>query len=120
MNPALSKESSATLCKKNDGAFIRVTAILMVIQRPPTAKGTCFITLEDEFGSIDVILHSKTFEKYRDVILQSRILQISGRVQVSGAAHTIIVNEVIVPKTTRAIKARNVYHGMHPRDLKLF
>jgi DNA polymerase III alpha subunit len=118
-NPHLSPSTSATLHSAADGTLLRVSGILMVIQRPPTAKGTCFITLEDEFGSMDVILRSEIFERYRDIISNSRILQLSGRVQVGGTAHTLMVDHVEAPALTHHIRGKNVYHGMHPRELKM-
>jgi error-prone DNA polymerase len=118
-HPRLPKATSQTLRETRADQYLTVVGILMVIQRPPTAKGTCFITLEDEFGSMDVILRPKVFEEFRSVISSSRVLQLSGRVQVAGEAHTMMITHVMVPDLSHSIRAKNVYHGMHPRELKM-
>jgi len=118
-NPKLPRATSETLRQARNGYTLTLSGILMVIQRPPTAKGTCFLTLEDEFGSIDAVLSSEVFERDRNTISNHRILQLTGRVQVAGTAHTLRVSRVNAPQLTHSIRGKNVYHGMHPRELKM-
>jgi len=118
-NPKLPRATSETLRRALNGRTLTLSGIMMVIQRPPTAKGTCFLTLEDEFGSIDAVLSSEVFERDRNTISNHRILQLTGRVQVAGTAHTLRVSRVSAPPLTHSIRGKNVYHGMHPRELKM-
>ncbi|HLM65943.1 MAG TPA: OB-fold nucleic acid binding domain-containing protein, partial [Longimicrobium sp.] len=60
----------------------RVTAAGMVIvrQRPGTAKGFVFVGLEDETGRVDVIVTPQLYEKEREIINRSGILAVRGRI----------------------------------------
>lgn len=67
-----------------NGAGISVAGLVLVRQRPGTASGVVFITLEDETGIANLILWSRTFEKYRKVARLSTTLIATGRVQREG------------------------------------
>ena len=54
-------------------------------QRPPTANGTLFITLEDETGVINLVVWSKTFARWKTPLLASRLLAVEGIWQRSSA-----------------------------------
>lgn len=74
-----------------NGSQVRVAGLPIVRQRPSTAKGVCFITLEDETNTINLIAFETIFEKYRKQILQSKLLMVSGRLQhESGVTHVIV------------------------------
>ncbi|MBD3629999.1 error-prone DNA polymerase [Cyclobacterium sp.] len=79
------------LGKMKDGAFVKVCGLITVRQRPGTAKGVLFITIEDETGFANLVVWAKTFEKYRSVILQSRLLMVSGKLQVEGEVIHVVV-----------------------------
>ena len=53
------------------------------LQRPGTAKGTLFATLEDETGSINVIIWARTQETFRQVILTSKLMLVKGTVELN-------------------------------------
>lgn len=61
--------------------IVRVAGMVIVRQRPGTAKGMCFITLEDETGIGNVAVTKEVFSAYKAVISQSRFLLIEGKVQ---------------------------------------
>ena len=61
-----------------DGQLVRACGIVNMRQRPPTAKGTMFVTLEDETGTINVIVWKHVVEAQRDVLLKSRLLAVEG------------------------------------------
>ena len=73
---------------------VRVGGMLIVRQRPSTAKGTVFATLEDEEGFLDLILRSETYEKFRDVFNEDPFLIVEGRLQKAENLTNIIVNTV--------------------------
>lgn len=67
---------------------VRVAGLMSMQQRPPTAKGFAFLTLEDESGLINVVLYPKIYQRFRLVILQHPLLSISGVLQnVEGVIH---------------------------------
>ena len=59
-----------------DGATVKVAGLVLVRQRPGTASGIVFITLEDETGTSNLVVFNKMFDKYRKEILQSRLLMV--------------------------------------------
>ena len=61
-----------------DGRLVRACGIVTVRQRPGSAKGTMFVTLEDETGPVNVIVWPAMVEQWRDAILRSRLLAVQG------------------------------------------
>jgi error-prone DNA polymerase len=61
----------------------RVTTCGLVIcrQRPGTASGVVFLTMEDEHGFLNVVLWSKVFEKFHHVATTARLLVVHGRIE---------------------------------------
>ncbi len=77
-----------------NGQMIRFIGLSVVLQRPPTAKGTAFATLEDESGVIDLIFHQKTFETYKEWVREEAFLWVIGQVQRDGDAIQVIVKKI--------------------------
>jgi DNA polymerase-3 subunit alpha/error-prone DNA polymerase len=68
-----------------NGQSVRVAGLLSLQQRPPTAKGFAFLTLEDETGNFNIVLLPKVYEEFRLIILQNPLLHIYGKLEkVSG------------------------------------
>ena len=61
--------------------LIVCAGLVVIRQAPPTAKGFRFITLEDEFGFINVIVRSQVYDSYRRVIRAEQLLLVRGEVQ---------------------------------------
>ncbi len=74
------------------GRSLAIAGLVIVRQRPPTAKGTCFATLEDEDGFLDLIFHARVFERFQDVFWSSAFLKVRGRIQRDGLAVNLIVS----------------------------
>ncbi|MCF3110673.1 error-prone DNA polymerase [Niabella sp. CC-SYL272] len=74
-----------------DGTFVRVAGLVLVRQRPQTATGVCFITIEDETGIANLVVFHKVFERYRREILQSKLLMVSGKIQKEGEVIHVVV-----------------------------
>ena len=68
-----------------NGARVTVAGLVLVRQRPGTANGVIFITLEDETGVCNVIVWRKLYERYRRAVISGRMLRITGRSQREGA-----------------------------------
>lgn len=82
---------TAMLTEMKNGSSVKVCGLITVRQRPGTAKGVLFITIEDETGFANLVVWSKTYEKYRKVILQSRLLMVTGKLQVAGEVIHVVV-----------------------------
>jgi len=82
--------SAAALQNVPNGRWVRTTGIVTVRQRPGTAKGTIFVTLEDETGTINVIVWPKTIHEQRRPLLSANLLTIHGQWQRQGAVHHVI------------------------------
>ncbi|GAB5445222.1 MAG: hypothetical protein Gyms2KO_00950 [Gymnodinialimonas sp.] len=73
-----------------EGARIAVAGLVLVRQRPGTAKGVIFITLEDEFGVCNVVVWQKLYQQYRRAVISGRLLRVTGRIQRdSGVTHVV-------------------------------
>ncbi len=67
-----------------------VAGLVLVRQRPGTAKGVIFVTLEDETGVANVVVWAKTFERYRRAVIGGRLLRVTGRLQrEAGVVHVV-------------------------------
>jgi len=72
------------LKKMKDGDPVKVTGLITVRQRPGTAKGILFMTLEDETGAANIVVWEKLFDQYRKEIIQSRLFMVEGKLQIEG------------------------------------
>ncbi|MFV0269874.1 MAG: error-prone DNA polymerase, partial [Draconibacterium sp.] len=96
---------TSELGKMKNGMFVKVCGLITVRQRPGTASGVLFVTIEDETGFANLVVWSTVFEKYRKVILQSRLLMVAGKLQIEGEVIHVVVNacfnmnELMVPDT---------------------
>lgn len=88
----LGVKPASELSKMKNGMSVRVCGLVTVRQRPGTAKGVLFITIEDESGFSNLVVWSKTFEQYRKVILQSRLLMVEGKLQIQGEVIHVVVS----------------------------
>ena len=74
-----------------NGMTVKVAGLVLVRQRPGTAKGVCFMTIEDETGFVNVIIFPTLFEKFRKEILQSRLIMVEGKLQIEGEVIHVVV-----------------------------
>jgi error-prone DNA polymerase len=83
-------KSSQQLAQLNDGASAWACGIVTMRQQPETAKGVIFVTLEDETGSVNVIVWRHVRERQRPALLRSRLLAVAGQWQSKdGTTHLI-------------------------------
>jgi error-prone DNA polymerase len=85
--------SAVSLKNAKDGDTVKVAGLILVRQRPGTASGICFITLEDETGTMNLVVWRDLFDKYRKEIIQSRLLMVEGRLQIEGEVIHVIVKK---------------------------
>jgi error-prone DNA polymerase len=74
-----------------DGEWVKVAGLVLVRQRPGTAGGICFMTIEDETGFANLVIFESLFEKFRKEILQSRLIMVEGKLQIEGEVIHVIV-----------------------------
>ena len=81
---------NARLAEPSVCARVCVAGLVLVRQRPGTAKGVIFLTLEDETGTCNVVVWAKTYERFRRAVISGRLLRITGRLQRdAGVVHVV-------------------------------
>jgi error-prone DNA polymerase len=83
--------STKDLSSCKDGDLVKVAGLVLVRQRPGTAGGICFITIEDETGFANGVIFQNMFEKFRKPILQSKLIMLQGKLQIEGEVIHVIV-----------------------------
>jgi error-prone DNA polymerase len=83
--------SSKEIGSVKDGTLVKAAGLVLVRQRPGTAGGVCFITIEDESGFTNLVVFQNLFEKYRKEILGARLLMVEGKLQREGEVIHVIV-----------------------------
>ncbi|MFN6995352.1 MAG: OB-fold nucleic acid binding domain-containing protein, partial [Aquincola tertiaricarbonis] len=83
--------SAEELGRLRGGARTWACGIVTMRQQPDTANGTVFVTLEDETGTVNVIVWKRLREQQRNALLRSRLLAVEGQWQVSeeGVRHLV-------------------------------
>jgi error-prone DNA polymerase len=76
------------------GSRARACGLITMRQRPMTASGTVFLTLEDETGCVNVVVWPRLFEKQRAAIISAQLLAIDGVLETDGAVHHLIAERV--------------------------
>lgn len=83
--------SAKEITEAKDGDLVKVAGLILVRQRPGTASGICFITIEDETGTTNLVVFQKFFDQYRKEILQSKLLMAEGRLQKEGEVIHVVL-----------------------------
>jgi error-prone DNA polymerase len=73
---------------------VQVAGVVLIRQRPGSAKGVCFITLEDETGVINLVVWPHLKEKYRRVVMGARLMEVRGRVEYDDDVVHVIVQQM--------------------------
>jgi error-prone DNA polymerase len=85
---------SGKLTELRNGDRVWVGGIIVARQRPPTAKGTAFLALEDEGGLVNVVLKPEVYEAHRKV-LQSPFVAVEGKLQRRGQAINVLARKIV-------------------------
>ena len=83
-------KSAIELLHAPDGTTVSAAGVVICRQRPQTARGVVFITLEDETGFVNLILWSSMFERWRQVATESAMLFVRGKVERQGAVAYVL------------------------------
>ncbi|MEQ1931286.1 MAG: error-prone DNA polymerase [Parvularculaceae bacterium] len=92
-----------------NGAMVKLSGLVLIRQRPGSAKGVIFATLEDETGVANIIIWPKTFERYRRIVLSARFLGVCGKLQREGEVIHIVAETLT--DLTPALARLSDYHG---------
>jgi error-prone DNA polymerase len=76
------------------GDTVRVGGLVIVRQQPGTARGVIFITIEDETGIANLIVWQSVFERYRRIVLGSKLLLVEGKLQREGLVIHIVAERL--------------------------
>ncbi|HVJ02950.1 MAG TPA: error-prone DNA polymerase [Sphingomonas sp.] len=111
-----------------DGRWIDLAGMVLIRQKPGSARGVMFITLEDETGIANLVLWTSVFEKYRRVVLGASMMGVRGKLQREGEVIHVIADRLddLTPLLAsvghrgnaadlcRVARADVVRHGMGP------
>ncbi|MFZ5492567.1 MAG: error-prone DNA polymerase [Pseudomonadota bacterium] len=86
--------TAARLADVPHGAVARVTGIVINRQRPGTASGVIFMTLEDETGHVNVVVWQRTAQAQRRPLLHARLLEVAGTVEREGAVIHLVAGRL--------------------------
>lgn len=77
-----------------DGRRLEAAGLVLVRQRPGSAKGTMFITIEDETGIANLVVWPKVFEAFRRIVLSAGMLAVRGRIQREGEVVHLVAQQL--------------------------
>jgi error-prone DNA polymerase len=112
LRPALAGRGTRTareLGRMRDRAAVEVAGLVIVRQRPQTAKGIVFVSLEDETGIANLVVMPDVYEQYRPLVRGSPFLVARGRVERTGQVVNVRVRELRSLALAPAV-------GAHSRD----
>jgi len=112
---------------------ITVTGLVITRQRPGTASGVIFVTLEDETGVVNVIVWPKTYERFRRAVIAGRLMRVTGKLQREGSVSHLIAWQIEdlsgwldrlglptaaspADETRRPVAPRTQPRARHPRE----
>jgi error-prone DNA polymerase len=78
-----------------NGQKVSVAGLVITKQRPGTASGVTFVTLEDETGQINLVVWKQVAEQYRAALLNARLLGVAGELQIEGKVIHVIANRLL-------------------------
>lgn len=85
---------AAALAEVRAGAIVRIAGIVITRQRPGSAGGVTFVTVEDETGNVNIIVWKTVAEAQRRVLLESRLLAVEGELQREGLVTHVIARRL--------------------------
>ncbi len=78
-----------------DGTRLEAAGLVLVRQRPGSAKGVLFITLEDETGIANLVVWPTVFEQFRRIVMSASMIAVRGRIQREGQVVHLVVNRFV-------------------------
>ncbi len=88
-------QTAETLPARRNGEVLNVAGIVITKQRPGTASGVTFVTLEDESGYINLVVWKQLAETYRAALLNAKLMGVRGEVQIEGDVIHVIAKQLV-------------------------
>jgi error-prone DNA polymerase len=106
------------LASLSSGACVTVAGLVLVRQRPGSANGVIFMTLEDETGIANTIVWPQTFETFRPVVLGARLIGVTGRLQNESNVVHVVADKVtdLTPLLRRLSEDHGSLQALMPVD----
>ena len=86
---------SGALGRARAGGRVAVAGVVLVRQRPGTAQGVIFLTLEDMEGTVNVVVWKRVYERFRFEVHEARLMRVEGRVESSGSVVNVIAERIV-------------------------
>ena len=86
---------SGSLGEVRPGRRVAVTGVVLARQRPRTAKGVVFLTLEDMEGVVNVVVWDRVFQRFRFEVQDARLMRVEGRVESSESVVHVIAERIV-------------------------
>jgi error-prone DNA polymerase len=96
-------QSSADLERADNGAVVAVAGFVVARQRPETAKGIVFTLLEDELGTVNLVVPKAVYERCRAAVRAAPLVRALGRLERHEGTTNVVVSEVVelsIPKAS--------------------
>ncbi|MEM9500934.1 MAG: error-prone DNA polymerase [Pseudomonadota bacterium] len=97
LRPELAERGFVRACDLRDRksrSMVHVAGVVLTRQRPGSAKGVCFITLEDETGVINLVIWPDLKERQRKVVMGARLMEVRGRVEYDDEVIHVIAHHM--------------------------
>lgn len=97
LRPDLGERGFIRACDLRDRryrAMVQIAGVVLIRQRPGSAKGVCFITLEDETGVVNLVVWPDLMAKQRRVIMGARLMEVRGRVEYDDEVTHVIAHHL--------------------------
>jgi error-prone DNA polymerase len=101
-----------------NGERVTVAGLVLVRQRPGTAKGVIFMTLEDETGIANTIVWQRTFERFRPQVLGARLVSVTGPLQSASGVIHVVAEDIrdLTPLLRRLSDEHSCVDALAPTD----
>ena len=86
--------AAADLPRLGHGPAVSLAGLVLIRQKPGSAKGVCFITLEDETGIANLVIWPKMFAAFRPVIMSARLMVVHGQLQSDGRVRHVVAHRL--------------------------
>jgi len=95
------------VCHERDKQYVRCAGVVLVRQRPGSAKGVVFMTLEDETGIANIVVWPKVMERYRKEVMGARLVLVEGYIQSSPEHVTHLVAQRLFDRSQDLVNLAN-------------
>ncbi|HTO27607.1 MAG TPA: OB-fold nucleic acid binding domain-containing protein, partial [Devosia sp.] len=123
----------AQLRTRRQRAAVQVAGVVLIRQRPGSARGVCFITIEDETGVANLVVWPDMMQRFRPAIMGARLLEVRGRVEYDEDVIHVIASQItdatgelhrlsddlLSPAVDRADHLSRPMRGGHPRNARV-